>query len=41
MKEGLIPSLRLELDRLNAQTTFRMSRQVNEDALRAVGEGKS
>ena len=41
MREGLISNLRLELDRLNAQTTFRMWRRVNEAALRTVGEGKS
>ncbi len=36
--EGLLPSLRVELDRLCAETTFRLSSSVYNEALRAVGE---
>ena len=37
-REGLVPILREELDRLRSQTTFRMSAQLYRDALRAAGE---
>jgi hypothetical protein len=40
-KEGLVPSLRTELDRLRAKTNFRLSPQLYEEALRAVGESRA
>jgi predicted nucleic acid-binding protein len=36
--EGLVPSLQIELDRLRAETTFRLSLPVYNAALLAVGE---
>jgi predicted nucleic acid-binding protein len=36
--EGFVPSLRAELDRLRAETTFRLSPALYNEALRAVGE---
>jgi hypothetical protein len=39
--EGFVLSLRAELDRLRAETTFRLSSDVYNEALRAVGEPSS
>ncbi len=37
-REGLLMSLRTELDRLRSETNFRMSEILYRDALRSVGE---
>jgi predicted nucleic acid-binding protein len=38
-REGCLPELRKELDKLRTETTFRMSQRLYEDVLRAAGEG--
>ncbi len=40
-REGLLPSLRAELDRLRTETTFRLSDSVYRDAISSVGEQAS
>jgi predicted nucleic acid-binding protein len=37
-RQGLIPNLRTDLDRLRSETTFRLSESVYRQALLAVGE---